>query len=152
MLGAEHPALATRLNNLAELLRATGRYEEAEPLYRRAMSITEKVLGAEHPALAKRLNNLAELLRDTGVMKKRSRFIAGRCLWAILLWEKALPDDHPSDIAREGLPTIMPYTPTMEFCWSSLGGWMRRVCIGRRRRRLGVGVGMRLAGEKKIGI
>ena len=54
------------LNNLANLLRETGRYEEAEPLYRRAIEIGEKVLGAEHPDLATRLNNLALLLGDTG--------------------------------------------------------------------------------------
>ncbi len=51
-LGPEHPDLATRLNNLAELYRATGRYAEAEPLYQRAIAIIEKTLGPEHPALA----------------------------------------------------------------------------------------------------
>jgi hypothetical protein len=37
----------------------------AEPLYRRALAITEKSLGPEHPNVAIRLNNLAVLLSDT---------------------------------------------------------------------------------------
>ena len=56
--------MAIRLNNLAELLRATNRLAEAEPLYRRALAIDEKSFGPEHPKVAIRLNNLAGLLRD----------------------------------------------------------------------------------------
>src|SRR5208282_979627 len=43
--GAEHPNVATSLNNLAELFREQGRYAEAEPLYQRALAIREKALG-----------------------------------------------------------------------------------------------------------
>jgi tetratricopeptide (TPR) repeat protein len=38
-----------------------GRYEHAEPLLQRALSIQEKVLGPEHPDTAKALHTLAEL-------------------------------------------------------------------------------------------
>ena len=51
--------MAISLNNLAALLRATNRLAEAEPLYRRALAITEKSFGPERPAVAIRLNNLA---------------------------------------------------------------------------------------------
>ncbi len=34
-------AQATSLNNLAELYRAQGKYEQAEPLYQRALAIRE---------------------------------------------------------------------------------------------------------------
>ena len=61
-LGAEHPDLASWLNNLAGLLQAQGKYDEAKPLYERAIAIGEKALGAEHPELATWLNNLACLL------------------------------------------------------------------------------------------
>ena len=54
------------LNNLAELYREQGKYEEAEPLYRRAIAIGEKVLGPEHPRLAIWLNNLALLYLALG--------------------------------------------------------------------------------------
>jgi Tetratricopeptide repeat len=40
-LGPEHPDFATSLDNPANLYRVTGRYAEAEPLYRRALAILE---------------------------------------------------------------------------------------------------------------
>ena len=61
-LQTEQPQpLATSLNNLAELYRSMGRYEEALPLYQRSLSIREEQLGANHPDTATSLNNLAEL-------------------------------------------------------------------------------------------
>src|SRR3989440_3524181 len=39
---------ATTLNNLAELYRAQGNYEQAEPLMKRALAICEQVLGPRH--------------------------------------------------------------------------------------------------------
>src|SRR5262249_50692942 len=57
--GAEHPSVATDLNNLAGLYYALGRYAEAEPLFKRALAIEEKALGAEHPSVATDLNNRA---------------------------------------------------------------------------------------------
>ena len=43
--GPEHPKVAIRLNNLAQLLQATNRLAEAEPLMRRALAIDEKSSG-----------------------------------------------------------------------------------------------------------
>ncbi|MCK4629783.1 MAG: tetratricopeptide repeat protein, partial [Sedimentisphaerales bacterium] len=51
-LGADHPNVATDLNNLAELLRITNRPSEAEPLMRRALAIDEASFGADHPKVA----------------------------------------------------------------------------------------------------
>jgi len=51
-LGADHPDVATSLNNLASLYQSQGRYSEAEPLYERSLLILEKVLPANHPHLA----------------------------------------------------------------------------------------------------
>jgi tetratricopeptide (TPR) repeat protein len=56
-LGRNHPAVATSLNNLAELYRAQGRYGEAEPLFHRSLKIQESALGNNHPAIASSLNN-----------------------------------------------------------------------------------------------
>ncbi len=64
-LGPEHPSVAIRLNNLAQLLKATNRLAEAEPLMRRALAIDEASFGAEHPNVAIDLNNLALLLKAT---------------------------------------------------------------------------------------
>ena len=40
-----------------------GKYEEAEPLYKRSLAIREKVFGEDHPSVATTLNNLGSLLR-----------------------------------------------------------------------------------------
>ena len=47
--GPDHPEVAIRLNNLAELLQATNRLDEAEPLMRRALAIDEKAYGPTIP-------------------------------------------------------------------------------------------------------
>ena len=48
-LGWSIPATAERLNDLAELYFAQGRYTQAQFLCQRALSICEKTLGPEHP-------------------------------------------------------------------------------------------------------
>jgi tetratricopeptide (TPR) repeat protein len=68
VLGAEHPDVATSLNNLAELYKAQGQYAKAEPLCQRALAISEKALGPAHPNTAASLNNLAFLKFDSGQM------------------------------------------------------------------------------------
>ena len=50
---------------LASLLLVTNRFDEAEPLMRRALDIDEAAYGPDHPRVATGLNNLASLLRDT---------------------------------------------------------------------------------------
>ena len=63
--GPNHPKVAIRLNNLAQLLQDTHRLGEAEPLMRRALDIDEKNFGLDHPNVAIDLNNLASLLQAT---------------------------------------------------------------------------------------
>ena len=50
------------LNNLAALYDAQGSYGEAEPLYRRALTICETALGAEHPDTLRVKGNLERML------------------------------------------------------------------------------------------
>ena len=57
--------VAVALNNLGQLLQATNRLGEAEPLMRRALEIDEASFGKQHPAVASGLNNLAGLLQAT---------------------------------------------------------------------------------------
>ena len=47
---------------LAQLLKATNRLSDAEPLMRRALTIDEASFGPEHPNVARDLNILAALL------------------------------------------------------------------------------------------
>ena len=90
-LGTEHPAYATRLNNLAGLLQATGRYEEAEPLFRQAMEIRGAALGTDHPDYAGSLNNLAGLLART----ERAGEARGLYAEALGVFRAALGAAHP---------------------------------------------------------
>ena len=64
-LGENHPDYAQILNNLASMLHLQRRYDEAEPLYRRALDIRRDSPGWEHVEVALMLNNLGALLRDT---------------------------------------------------------------------------------------
>jgi tetratricopeptide (TPR) repeat protein len=83
-LGPDHPNVATSLNNLAEVLRATNRYAEAEPLYRRA-------LWAGYPNVTIRLNNLALLLDATDWHAEAEPMIRR----ALAIDEASFGPDHP---------------------------------------------------------
>jgi len=91
-LGPEHPSTATRLNNLADLLRAQGDLAGARPLYERALKIDEAAYGPEHSEVATDLNNLAALLRTQGDLAA-ARPLSER---ALAIKEKALGPEHRS--------------------------------------------------------
>ena len=61
VLGPQHPATATSLYNLAELLHTQGKSIEAYTFYRRALSIFERVLGPYHTDTAKCRRTLVRL-------------------------------------------------------------------------------------------
>jgi tetratricopeptide (TPR) repeat protein len=54
VVSGEDPRLIGALNRLGLAWRSMGQAHDAEPLFRRAMSIAEKSLGPEAPALAPR--------------------------------------------------------------------------------------------------
>ena len=83
------------LNNLALLYRNQGKYEQAEPLYQRALAIRERVLGAEHPDTARSLNNLALLYRNQGKDEQAEPLYQR----ALAIRERVLGAEHP-DTAR----------------------------------------------------
>ena len=64
IIGAEHPYVATSLNNLAGLYESQGRYEEAEPLYIQALDMYKKLLGDEHPYTQKTQRAYQTLLEN----------------------------------------------------------------------------------------
>jgi hypothetical protein len=66
VLGPDHADVATALRYLAYLYYKQGRYDEAEPLYKRSLAITEKALGPDHPDIARSLNKLATLYDAQG--------------------------------------------------------------------------------------
>jgi Flp pilus assembly protein TadD len=65
-LGAKHPSTLIYVNNLAQLLQARGKLDEAEPLFLRALQGKEEALGAKHPHTLTSVNNLAFLLKARG--------------------------------------------------------------------------------------
>ncbi|WP_417913250.1 tetratricopeptide repeat protein [Candidatus Electronema sp. TJ] len=89
--GKEDEALALALNDLAVVYYSQGRYEEAEPLYKRSLEIWEKALGKEHPHVAATLNNLAELYRTQGRYEEAVPLYKR----SLEIWEKALGKEHP---------------------------------------------------------
>ena len=90
--GAEHPEVAVDLNNLAQLLQATNRLAEAEPLMRRALAIDETSFGAEHPKVARDLNSLALLLQATNRLAEAEPLL--RRVLAIFI--RSYGFEHPS--------------------------------------------------------
>jgi Tetratricopeptide repeat len=71
--GPEHPNVAIRLNNLAELFRARNRLAEAEPLMRRALEIFARSLGPDHPNTRTVEGNFKALLLAMGRSKAGAR-------------------------------------------------------------------------------
>jgi tetratricopeptide (TPR) repeat protein len=81
----------TVLNGLANILVAEKRPKEAEPLFREALALSEKLLGPNHPSVASCLMNLGALLQAQhryqeaeALMDRAVRIDAGN-----------LPPDHP---------------------------------------------------------
>ena len=70
LLGAEHPDVASSLNDLALLYYSQRRYTVAEPFLKQALETRQKLLGTEHPSVASSLNNLALLYKSQGKYKE----------------------------------------------------------------------------------
>ena len=82
------PRLAARL---ADVLERRGKLEEAESLYRRALSIQEKTLDANDPAIAATCNNLGLVVEARG-RPGDAGLLFGR---AAVIYEKAYGRRHP---------------------------------------------------------
>ena len=86
--------MATHLNNLALLLKATDRLAEAEALYRRALAIDEQNFGWDHPNVGTDLNNLAALLEAANRLDEAESLM--RLMLGIFLRSSASPGhEHP---------------------------------------------------------
>jgi tetratricopeptide (TPR) repeat protein len=93
--GPDHRVVAKRLNNLAQLLKATNRLSEAEPLLSRALKIAEANSGPDDPDVAIHLNLLAQLLQATNRQEEAEPLM----LRALGIAEATLGPNHP-DMAR----------------------------------------------------
>jgi tetratricopeptide (TPR) repeat protein len=91
-LGPDHPKVAIRLNNLGQLLQATGRLAEAEPLYRRALAIDEAAFGPDHPDVAIDLNSLGQVLQATNRLAEAEPLVRR----VVEIFAKSFGPGHPN--------------------------------------------------------
>jgi hypothetical protein len=98
VLGPHHPDIATRLSNLACLLRDAGRMDETEPLFLRAIAIGDKALGARHPLTQRYQSHYARRL----LMTNRAAEALRRSQAALATHEQVNGSNHPwtKDSAR----------------------------------------------------
>ena len=92
-----HPQLiASASNDLGQLLQATNRLGEAEPLMRRALAIAEAEPGGQAPLVVSYLNNLGVLLFET------SRFMDAELLLrrALAITGTGSGKGHPTSVAN----------------------------------------------------
>jgi len=87
--------LGTMLNNVALILRKSGRQKAAEPYYLQALEIYQKQLGSDHADVASVLNNLAVFYTN----ERRYTEAEEIHLRALAIREKLHPAAHP-DIAQ----------------------------------------------------
>ena len=79
------------LHNTASYLDDRARYGEAEPLYQRALAISERLQGPDHPNTASNLNNLAVLYMNHGKYEQAEPLLQR----AVAIRERVLGRDHP---------------------------------------------------------
>ena len=65
-LGARHPSTLTTMGNLARMLFARGKHEEAEAMEREVLAARREVQGARHPDTLTTMGNLARMLFARG--------------------------------------------------------------------------------------
>jgi tetratricopeptide (TPR) repeat protein len=75
LFGAEHPLVASSLNDLAATLLEQGDFKGAETLFREALNMNRKLLGEEHPDVAVSLAMLAYVLKSRGEYDKAEQLL-----------------------------------------------------------------------------
>jgi tetratricopeptide (TPR) repeat protein len=91
----ESAGAARLLNEIGGYYLERARYNQAEPLLKRALDNWERLLGPDHPHVATSLNNLAGLYHSQGVYEKAEPLYKR----ALRTREKTLGPDHP-DLAQ----------------------------------------------------
>jgi len=92
--GELHPEVVLAMENLASLVRASGRYEEAEGFFREALETAERVHGPEHPVVGRILSGLGRAVSDRALWAESEEIHAR----ALRIREGALGPDHPETV------------------------------------------------------
>jgi tetratricopeptide (TPR) repeat protein len=96
MKAANNDLCSRAMNDFSQLLQATNRLDEAEPMMRRALEIGEQSYGSEHPRVAIHLNNLGQLLKATNRLDDAEPLMRR----ALEIDEQSYGSDHPT-VARD---------------------------------------------------
>lgn len=100
----KNAALIRVLQRLGDVLWVSGRYDEALPLYERALDIRETQLGATHPDTATSLHNLALFYADKGAWDKALPLMRR----AVAICQTALGPGHPhTQNSMQSLATML---------------------------------------------
>ncbi len=94
--GPNHPNIATRLNNLAYVLKNLGDLQNARTLIERSLKIDEESLGPNHPNVAIDLNNLASVSQSLGELQQAKDFVER----SLKISEEAFGQTHPKVAIR----------------------------------------------------
>ena len=117
-LGAEHPEVASTLNNLGIVLTRLTRYEDAVARYEQSLALHEKLEGPEHPNVAVASQNLAVALRRMGkIAEARAAYER-----ALEIRRKALGFKHPETLhAAQSLVRLLIEAGDLEAAQKLLG-------------------------------
>ncbi len=91
VLGEDHPATATSLNNVAYNFADQGKAAEAQTLLQKALEIRRRVLGEDHPDTAASYNNMAMNLNTQGKAAEAQTLLQK----ALEIRRRVLGEDHP---------------------------------------------------------
>ncbi len=83
---------------MALLYYTQGKYEQAEPLYQRALAIREQQVGPQHPDTASSLNNLAGLYANQGKYEQAEPLLKR----ALSICKRQLGVRHPNTVRMRG--------------------------------------------------
>jgi len=102
---------ARLLNQTGLYLKGRARFKEAEPLYRLAVDVGERVLGPDDTDVAAYFSNLAGLLYGTDRLAEAEPLMRR----ALAIWEKALGQEHPEvAIGLNNLAALLEDTNRLE--------------------------------------
>ena len=93
-LGEEHEKTLAAANDLALLLKDTGRVAEAEQLYRATYDARKKKLGEDHPHTLDSASDLAAVLKGTDRVEEAETLLRGK----YDAQKKKLGEDHPDTL------------------------------------------------------
>jgi serine/threonine-protein kinase len=91
ILGEDHPDVALVANNRAKTLLLMGSYDQAESLFRTALTKNRQLFGDRHPRVATNLSNLGLVLTEQG---RHAEAVAAQ-KEALAMRREQLGEDHP---------------------------------------------------------